>query len=113
GVGALAGHLGPGERARFFEIDPVVHELAQRDFTYLAGAEAEVDVVIGDARVSLERESRSGAPRYDLLLVDAFAGDAIPAHLLTVEALDVYLSRLEDDGVLLLHVSNRYYDLGP
>ena len=113
GVGAAAGHLEAGERVRFFEIDPVVHELARREFTYLADVRAEVDVVIGDARVSLERESRRGAPRYDLLLVDAFAGDAIPTHLLTVEALDVYLSRLAEDGVLLLHVSNRYYELAP
>ena len=113
GVGAAAGHLEAGERVRFFEIDPVVDALARREFTYLADARAEVDVVIGDARVSLERESRRGAPRYDLLLVDAFAGDAIPTHLLTVEALDVYLSRLAEDGVLLLHVSNRYYELAP
>ncbi len=111
GVGATAAHLERGERIRYFEIDPAVVELARRHFTYLSGTTAEVDVVIGDARVSLEHETRRGAPEYDLLLVDAFAGDAIPTHLVTVEAMRVYLSRLRDGGLLLLHTSNRYYDL--
>lgn len=111
GVGAAAGHLEASERIRFFEIDPVVAELAREHFTYLSGSRGEVEVLIGDARVSLEREARAGAPRYDLLLVDAFAGDAIPTHLLTVEALRLYVSRLTDRGVLLVHVSNRYYDV--
>ncbi len=111
GVGAAAAHLDRGERVRFFEIDPVVVELARDRFTYLREARASVDVVVGDARVSLERERREGAPTYDLVLVDAFAGDAIPTHLVTVEALRVYVSRLAPDGVLLLHTSNRYYDL--
>lgn len=111
GVGAAAGHLEPSERVRFFEIDPVVAELAREHFTYLSGSRGEVEVVIGDARVALEREARAGAPRYDLLLVDAFAGDAIPTHLLTVEALRLYVSRLTERGVLLVHVSNRYYDV--
>lgn len=111
GVGAAAGHLDEHDQMRFFEIDPAVAELARQRFTYLAGTRAHVDVVVGDARVSLAREAREHVPRYDLLLVDAFAGDAIPTHLVTVEALRVYLSRLAQGGVLLLHVSNRYYDL--
>lgn len=110
GVGAAAGHLAPGERMRFFEIDPVVVELAQAHFTFLRDARGHVDVVTGDARVSLE--SDEGAA-YDLLLVDAFAGDAIPSHLLTIEAIRVYLRRLAPSGVLLFHVSNRYYGLRP
>lgn len=107
GVGAAAGHLEPGEHARFFEIDPVVAELARAHFTYLSEARGEVEVVVGDARLALARDPS----RYDLLLVDAFSGDAIPTHLLTLEALRLYLDRLAPDGVLLLHVSNRYYDL--
>lgn len=113
GVGAAAGHLERGEHVRFFEIDPIVHELAREQFTYLAQSRAAVEVVIGDARISLERESLRGEATYDLLFIDAFSGDAVPTHLLTVEALRGYLSRLSEDGVLLFHVSNRYYDLSP
>lgn len=111
GVGAAAAHLERGERIRFFEIDPVVVELARERFTYLAGARAAVEIVVGDARVALERESARSARRYDLLLVDAFAGDAIPTHLLTIEAVRLYVSRVEEDGIVLVHVSNRYYDV--
>jgi hypothetical protein len=113
GVGAAAGHLSRGEHIRFFEIDPVVAELARAHFTYVTRSPAEVEIVIGDARVSLEREEARGSRPYTLLLVDAFSGDAIPTHLLTVEAMRLYASRLEPDGVLLLHVSNRYYELLP
>lgn len=114
GVGAAAGHLTRAEqRMRFFEIDPVVIELAQAHFSYLRRAGARAELVAGDARVSLERERVRGEPPYDLILVDAFAGDAIPSHLLTLEALRLYLDRLAADGVLLLHVSNRYFDLRP
>ncbi len=113
GVGAAAGHLRGAQVMRFFEIDPVVAELARAHFSYLSGAGDRAEIVIGDARVSLERERASGAARYDLLLIDAFAGDAIPTHLLTVEALSLFMERVTDDGVLLLHVSNRYYDLRP
>lgn len=114
GVGAAAGHLARADqRVRFFEIDPAVVELARAHFSYLARAGERAEVVVGDARVSLDAERRRGDPQYDLLLIDAFAGDAIPSHLLTVEALRLYEERLASDGVLLLHVSNRYYDLRP
>ncbi|HJL14122.1 MAG TPA: fused MFS/spermidine synthase, partial [Sandaracinaceae bacterium LLY-WYZ-13_1] len=113
GVGAAAGHLEADDRARFFEIDPAVAALARAHFGYLAGAEGRVEVVTGDARVALEREAARGAAPYDLLLVDAFSGDAIPTHLLTVEALRLYRDRLAEGGVLLMHVSNRFYDLRP
>ncbi|MCB9592702.1 MAG: fused MFS/spermidine synthase [Sandaracinaceae bacterium] len=113
GVGAAAGHLRPGQHMRFFEIDPVVVELARRHFSYLARAGDAAEVVVGDARVMLERERQRGEPPYDLLLVDAFAGDAIPAHLVTEEAMRLYLDRLTPTGTLVLHVSNRYYDLRP
>lgn len=113
GVGAATGYLEARDHVRFFEIDPSVLDLAQAHFTYLSGSRARADVVLGDARLTLEDESRADAARYDLLFVDAFAGDAVPTHLLTVEAFRVYLSRLQDDGLLLLHVSNRFYDLRP
>lgn len=111
GVGAAAAYLNADDRIRFFEIDPVVEKLAREHFTYLEDCPAELDVVIGDARLSLEAESAHDDP-YDLLFIDAFAGDAVPTHLLTVEALTVYLSRLRANGVLLFHISNRFYDLG-
>lgn len=113
GVGATATHLGEGERVRFFEIDPVVAEIARTQFSFLSRSRARVEIVIGDARLSLAREERDGAEPYDLLLVDAFAGDAIPAHLLTREALELDRRRTSPQGILLLHVSNRYYDLVP
>jgi len=113
GVGAAAGHLDTSQHMRFFEIDPVVVELAQTHFSYLSGAEGQVEIVVGDARLSLERERQSEEPPYDLLFIDAFAGDAIPGHLLTVEAMSLFMTRVAPGGVLLLHVSNRYYDLRP
>ncbi len=112
GVGAVAGHLGLGESVTFFEIDPFVSELARRWFAYLDGP-AQVRIVTGDARQRLAEEDAAGAPTYDLLLVDAFSGDAVPLHLLTREAMALYLRRVGDRGLVLLHVSNRYFDLAP
>lgn len=109
GVGAAASHLARGDRGVFFEIDPAVVRLARARFTYLRGSEGEVSVREGDARRLLE----SSADRFDLLLVDAFAGDAIPAHLLTVEAVDIAMRRVAPQGILLFHVSNRFFDLRP
>lgn len=108
GVGAAAGHFSAGDRVVFYEIDPVVERLARAHFTYVSSSEADVRVHVGDARVALEASD----DRFDLLFVDAFAGDAIPTHLLTLEALRLYLAHAPD-GVVLLHVSNRYYELGP
>jgi hypothetical protein len=113
GVGSLAGYGEAGQEFTFFEIDPSVERIARdpRFFTYLSDAEARgarVRTVLGDARLSLERE---GQARYGLLVVDAFTGDAIPTHLLTREALGLYLDRLEADGVLAFHITNDYLDL--
>jgi len=94
----------------FFEIDPVVVEIARESFDYLRRSEADVRVVLGDARLSLARSAR---PAYGLVVLDAFTSDAIPAHLLTREAVRTYLSRLADGGVLVVHVSNRNLDLAP
>jgi hypothetical protein len=113
GVGTTAAYASEGEAWTFFEIDPGIERIARdpRLFTYLADSPARTRVVLGDARLSLARESREGAPRYDLLVLDAFTSDAIPTHLLTREALEVYLDRLEPGGRLAVHVSNRYLDL--
>jgi hypothetical protein len=112
GVGALACYLTPEQRMTYYEIDALDEEIARdpRYFTYLASAGERVDVVIGDGRLSLAREE-DGA--FDVLVVDAFSGDAIPAHLLTREALALYFRKLSEHGILLLHVTNIYLDLLP
>lgn len=113
GVGNVAGHFGPADEVVFFEIDPLVLELAERHFSFLA-SDAQVRTVLGDARLSLATEADEGAPGYDLVLVDAFTGDAVPVHLLTVEAVALYLSRVQaEGGLVLVHISSRYYDLAP
>ncbi len=110
GVGTLAAYGRPGDVIRFYELNPVVLDIAQREFTYLADSAARIEVALGDARLSLERE----APKsFDLLVVDAFSSDAIPVHLLTREALEVYLNHLRPGGVVAFHTSNRYVDLPP
>jgi len=110
GAGTTAAYGRAGDRVRFYEINPLVRELARQYFTFLSGCPCRVDVVMGDARVNLERESPQG---FDLLALDAFSGDAIPTHLLTVEALRVYLRHLRVDGILAVHISNAYFDLTP
>jgi spermidine synthase len=116
GIGTLAAYGRPGDRVRFYEIDPAVIRLArdERYFTYLTRSAAEIEVVEGDARISLAAE-RSGAepPRFDFLIIDAFSSDAIPVHLLTREALELYLGTLKEGGLLAVHVSNRHFDLVP
>jgi spermidine synthase len=100
---------------RFYEINPAAEAFARRYFTFLADSRAAVSVVIGDARLSIERSLRdgSGSRAFDVLAIDAFSGDAIPVHLLTREAFALYAATLEADGVLAVHVSNRYLDLKP
>jgi hypothetical protein len=118
GVGTLAAHARAGDYLRFYEINPDVIALSRgRDplFTYLADAPAEVDVVAGDARLALERELDAGTPqRFDVLALDAFSSDSVPVHLLTREAMTVYLRHLRDEqGIVAVHVSNRFLDLRP
>jgi SAM-dependent methyltransferase len=110
GAGTTAAYGRPGDLVRFYDINPQVVELAQRYFTYLKDSGAKIEIVLGDARLSLERENE---PPLDLIAVDAFSGDSIPTHLLTAEAWDVYFRRLKPDGVLLIHTTNRYLDLPP
>ena len=118
GVGTLAAYGQAGDVVRFYEINPSVvsfSEGAHPTFTFLADCPAKVEIVPGDARLSLERELESGQPqRFDLLAMDAFTSDAVPVHLLTEEAFRVYLAHLRGpDGIIAVNVSNRYLDLQP
>jgi hypothetical protein len=110
GVGTLAAYGRAGDYFRFYEIDPEVIRLARSEFSFLGSTPATVDVVPGDARVSLSRE---GSQQFDVLAIDAFSGDAIPIHLLTKEAFGIYRRHLKASGILALHVSNQFLDLAP
>ncbi len=110
GVGTAAAYGQPGDQIRFYEINPAVERLARDYFTYLADSQARVDVVLGDARLELAAQP---AQEFDLLAVDAFSSDSVPAHLLTAEAAAVYRRHLKPSGVLLVHVTNQYLDLEP
>ncbi len=118
GTGTTAAWGRPGDRYRIYELDPQVPYVANRFFTYLSGSRAQVTTVLGDARLSMERESADGtrdastAP-FDIIAVDAFSSDSIPVHLITREALRIYLQRLKPDGVIAFHVSNRFLRLAP
>lgn len=114
GAGTLAAYSKPGDTVRFFEINPDVVSAAREYFTFLSDAQGETSVAVGDARILLEAEVREAdRPRYDVLVVDAFSSGSIPIHLLTAEAAGLYASRLAPDGVLVLHVTNRFLDLEP
>jgi hypothetical protein len=116
GVGTVAAYGRAGDTVRFYEINPEVERLARdpRYFTYLSESQAQVEVVLGDARLSMERELEEGQPQgYDLLVVDAFSGDSIPTHLLNRESFQVYLRHLAPAGVLAVHISNRHIELQP
>lgn len=110
GVGTMAAYGEPGDTFRFYEINPLVERFARTYFTYLKNCPAHVEVVLGDARLSMEREEPQ---EYDAIILDAFSGDAIPAHLLTAEALRIYQRHLKPTGVVAIHVSNRHLDLVP
>jgi len=117
GVGTLAAYAKAGDYVRFYEINPEVVRIARDSgyFTYLRNCPAKLDVILGDARLSMEDELRRKEPQqFDLLAIDAFTGDAIPVHLLTQEAFRVYLDEIRNPhGVLAIHISNDYLDLSP
>lgn len=114
GTGTLAAWGRAGDSYRFYEINPSVEKIARRDFSFLSDSQAATSVVLGDARVQMERELAAGYMHdFDLIAVDAFSGDAIPMHLLTAQAGDVYRQRLAPGGILALHISNRSLDLEP
>jgi len=112
GSGALAAYGRPGERFTFYELDPAVARIASnpRWFTYLRDSRAAVKIVVGDGRLRL---ASAPSRAYDLLVLDAFSSDSVPVHLLTREAVELYLSKLRPDGLVAFHVTNRYLDLEP
>jgi predicted O-methyltransferase YrrM len=95
---------------RLYEIDPLVIELAQEKFTYLSDTPAKLEIVLGDGRLQLEREP---SQQFDVLVMDAFSGDSVPVHLLTLEAFQIYFKHLKPDGVLAMNVTNAFLDLVP
>jgi hypothetical protein len=114
GVGTVTAWARPGDRVRFYEINPAAVTLARTYFSFLADAPAPVDVVLGDGRLALARDVASGAgrPLFDLLVVDAFAGDAVPVHLLTREAMRLYREAVGAHGVVVFQITNRHVALG-
>ncbi len=114
GTGTTAAYGRLGDYVRYYEINPLVLELAKKEFFFLADCKAKLDVAMGDARLSLEQELKDGhAQNFDVLAVDAFSSDSIPVHLLTKEAMDLYFRHLRPDGILAVHISNRYLNLQP
>jgi spermidine synthase len=110
GAGTLSTYGRAGDLFRYYELDPAVVELARRHFTFIDDSAAMTRVVLGDGRLGLERDPPQW---FDLLVIDAFSSDSIPAHLLTKEAVAVYRSQLRDGGILAFHVSNRHLELVP
>ncbi|MGE5569231.1 MAG: spermidine synthase [Rhodospirillales bacterium] len=110
GTGTIALYGRPGDTIRIYEINPLVVQLARSEFTYLRDSKAQVEIVLGDGRLSLEREPDQ---RFDVLVMDAFAGDSVPVHLLTEEAFRTYLRHLAIGGVLAVNISNKYLELCP
>ena len=108
GVGTLAAYGRAGDYFRFYEINPAVIRIASEKFWFLKESEAKTEVVAGDGRMALEREPEQ---KFDLLVLDAFSGDAIPVHLLTVEAFQLYFRHLRFGGIIAVHVTNKYLDL--
>jgi hypothetical protein len=110
GAGTMAAFSRPGDEFRFYEINPRVPELARRIFSFVPDSAAKTEVVMGDGRLSLEREQRQ---QFDVLMMDAFSGDSIPVHLLTEQAFRVYFGHIKPDGIIVIHISNKYLDLEP
>jgi hypothetical protein len=110
GVGTVAAYGKLGDYLRIYEIDPEVKRIAEKPFSYLATSAAKIDLVMGDGRLSLEREPPQ---HFDFLIMDAFSSDAVPVHLLTREAFAIYLRHLKPDGAIIVNISNRYLNLRP
>lgn len=110
GTGTIAAYGQPGDRIRFYEINPAVEPIARHVFTYIRESGARIDIVPGDARTSLAAEAPQN---FDVLVVDAFSGDAIPLHLLTTQALALYRRHLAPGGIIAFHISNQHVNLGP
>jgi hypothetical protein len=110
GTGSMAVYTKRDDYLRIYEINPMVEDFARTYFTYLSDTAAKVEVAMGDARLSMEREEPQ---RFDILVLDAFSSDAIPVHLLTLESFELYQRHLQPDGVIAVHISNRHLDLEP
>jgi len=110
GCGTLAAYGRPGDTIRIYEINPMVLDIARSEFTYLGDTPAHVETVLGDGRLSLERET---SQQFDVLVMDAFSGDSVPVHLITREAFQTYLRHLKPGGILAVNVSNKHLDLRP
>ena len=110
GTGTLAVYGRKGDVYRFYEINPQVVEVARREFSFLGDSGAEIETVLGDARLAMEREAPQN---YDVLVIDAFSSDSIPVHLITREAMAVYLRHMKPGGVIAFHVTNRFLRLSP
>ena len=110
GTGTLAAYGRAGDVYRFYEINPQVIDLAKTEFSYLGSSKAKVETLLGDARLTLEAEP---AQRYDVLAIDAFSSDSIPTHLMTYQAMGVYLKNMKPEGVIAFHVTNRFLHLAP
>jgi hypothetical protein len=110
GAGALAAYARQGDVFRFYEIDPQVAAVAMKEFSFLRDAPGEIEIVLGDGRLSLEREPPQN---YDVLAVDAFSGDSIPMHLITREAMAQYVRHLKPEGVIVFQATNRFVDIAP
>jgi SAM-dependent methyltransferase len=110
GVGTLVSYGRKNDYFRLYDIDPLVIDIARKNFSYLARTPATTEIILGDARLQLEREP---AQQFDVLLVDAFSGDSVPIHLLTYEAFAQYFRHLKPNGVLAVHITNRFLDLRP
>jgi SAM-dependent methyltransferase len=110
GTGTLAVYGRKGDTFRFYDINPEVRRLAKSGFSFLKNSAATIEVVPGDARLSLQRETPQ---QFDVLVLDAFTSDAIPVHLLTREAFEIYFRHLKPDGVIAVHISNRHLNLLP
>jgi len=112
GAGTICAYTHHGDLLDFYEINPDIEMLARDWFSYLADAKARTSVIIDDGRVSLHQSGKQKY-LYDMIFVDAFSGEGIPAHLLTEEAMNIYINRLKNNGLILFHITNRYYDLRP
>ena len=110
GVGTVAAYCREGDICRIYEINAEVERLARKHFTYLADSKGKVSVILGDARLSLEREANN---QFNVLAVDAFSGDSIPMHLITQEAVRAFMGQVSGNGILAYHVSNRFLNLPP
>jgi len=114
GVGTLASYGRVGDTVRFYELNPAIKQIAYEHFSYCTDSPAQVDVILGDARMQMERElAAGGSQQYDVLVIDAFSSDSIPMHLLTRECMALYWQHLKPDGILALHISSHFMDLQP